>query len=565
MNGHSGLDLEAPRPDSPSAAAASWLPDAVALEGGVDLGVDEDDDARSGPVGDESGQPVPHEGLEPLLGGVVHHVHGTSGSGIGISHRRSAASFYRDRERGGDAARTGAQSAARAMGTRPRSMTRPRGVRVLDETAQQSLIAAIDVAISRCVDAFNISSEGGEHELAERARASVDELKAFREAARAHPTRRARWQFGRSHAATPARVESPSRLVTTWTRSLSSPERRPVSVGPVPTGCTRAGWVVVGASRRGTSSGSWEGVVMDVDRDESVREGIADVLARHHRIDAVVASAGWGVAGAVEHTTIDEAKAQVETNLWGATASSSRYCRPCAPRGVAASCSSAPSEASSPFPSRRTTASASSPSRDSGEALAYEVAPFGIDVTLVEPGNVRTDFTANRKMAASSSGDEVYRRALDTAVGAMERDEANGVAPDGGGGCHPKSPRLPPPAAAGFGRQGRASGSASRQTAASPSRLRGRGQEQPGREVTLCLPGAHPACSWARVRAVTDRAGRRCSRWRGWPRWRGAAIRSGPRSIAGCRRYPPVWRRGGGSPSGHRTPRSSERARPGHR
>ena len=65
-----------------------------------------------------------------------------------------------------------------------------------------------------------------------------------------------------------------------------------------------------------------------------------------------------------------------------------------------------------------------------GEALAYEVAPFGIDVTLVEPGNVRTDFTANRKMAASSSGDEVYRRALDTAVGTMERDEANGVAPD---------------------------------------------------------------------------------------------------------------------------------------
>ena len=38
---------------------------------------------------------------------------------------------------------------------------------MLDETAQQSLIAALDVAISRCVDAFNIASEGGELELAE--------------------------------------------------------------------------------------------------------------------------------------------------------------------------------------------------------------------------------------------------------------------------------------------------------------------------------------------------------------------------------------------------------------
>jgi hypothetical protein len=69
---------------------------------------------------------------------------------------------------------------------------------VLDETAHQSLIAALDMAISRCVDAFNIASEGGEDELAQRARIQVTELKAFREAALSHPTRRARWQFGRS-------------------------------------------------------------------------------------------------------------------------------------------------------------------------------------------------------------------------------------------------------------------------------------------------------------------------------------------------------------------------------
>jgi NAD(P)-dependent dehydrogenase (short-subunit alcohol dehydrogenase family) len=36
-------------------------------------------------------------------------------------------------------------------------------------------------------------------------------------------------------------------------------------------------------------------------------------------------------------------------------------------------------------------------------ALAYEVAPFGIQVTLVEPGNIRTDFTASRRMAASAA------------------------------------------------------------------------------------------------------------------------------------------------------------------
>lgn len=69
---------------------------------------------------------------------------------------------------------------------------------MLDETAHQSLMAAIDVAISRCVDAYNIASEGDEEELADTARARITELQAFRALASASPTRRARWQFGRS-------------------------------------------------------------------------------------------------------------------------------------------------------------------------------------------------------------------------------------------------------------------------------------------------------------------------------------------------------------------------------
>ncbi|MGH3259045.1 MAG: hypothetical protein ACRDOU_27215 [Streptosporangiaceae bacterium] len=47
-------------------------------------------------------------------------------------------------------------------------------------------------------------------------------------------------------------------------------------------------------------------------------------------------------------------------------------------------------------------------------------------VTLVEPGNFKTDFTASRRMAAAG-GDPVYNAALTKAVSLMERDEANGA------------------------------------------------------------------------------------------------------------------------------------------
>ena len=61
------------------------------------------------------------------------------------------------------------------------------------------------------------------------------------------------------------------------------------------------------------------------------------------------------------------------------------------------------------------------------EATAYEVAPFGVHVTLVEPGNVRSDFTANRRAVAAHPGP--YGQRFHRAIGVMERDERGGADP----------------------------------------------------------------------------------------------------------------------------------------
>jgi len=63
------------------------------------------------------------------------------------------------------------------------------------------------------------------------------------------------------------------------------------------------------------------------------------------------------------------------------------------------------------------------------EALAYEVEPLGIGVTLVEPGNIKTDFTAARHSVPSEAGG-AYAAAAEKAITLMERDEANGAPPD---------------------------------------------------------------------------------------------------------------------------------------
>ena len=170
-------------------------------------------------------------------------------------------------------------------------------------------------------------------------------------------------------------------------------------------------------------------MVMDVDSDGSVAAGFETLESDQGRLDAVVACAGWGLAGAAEQTPIGDAKDQMETNFWGAV----RVVQHALPimrrqgRGRVILISSIGGIVGIPFQSFY---SASKFAMEGyGESLAYEVAPFGIQVTLVEPGNVRTDFTQSRRDVPRPGGDDPYREATAKAVGTMIEDEANGVPP----------------------------------------------------------------------------------------------------------------------------------------
>jgi NAD(P)-dependent dehydrogenase (short-subunit alcohol dehydrogenase family) len=131
----------------------------------------------------------------------------------------------------------------------------------------------------------------------------------------------------------------------------------------------------------------------------------------------------------VELTPVADAKDQLETNFWGAV----RVVQEALPvmrrqgGGRVVLMSSIGGIIGIPF---QAFYSASKFAMEGyGEALAYEVAPFGIHVTLVEPGNVRTDFTSSRRAVEAAADGDPYGDAVAKAVGLMEKDEANGVDP----------------------------------------------------------------------------------------------------------------------------------------
>jgi len=167
---------------------------------------------------------------------------------------------------------------------------------------------------------------------------------------------------------------------------------------------------------------------MDVADDESVRTGVAGILAAGGRIDALVACAGWGLAGAVERCTIGEAKAQLETNFFGVV----RVVKATLPvmrehgGGRVVIMSSIGGVIGIPF--QAFYCASKFALEGYAESLAYEVEPHGVQVTLVEPGNFKTGFTAARRKVPLEAHSP-YAVAEAKAIAIMEADEVGGANP----------------------------------------------------------------------------------------------------------------------------------------
>ena len=200
------------------------------------------------------------------------------------------------------------------------------------------------------------------------------------------------------------------------------------------------GYQVYGTSRtiqRRPSRGSkpegattFEMLQMDVDSDTSVKNGVDYILKKEGHIDVVVNNAGFGVAGAVEDTSLEEAQALFETNVWGAF----RVCKTVLPimrgqrSGYIVTMSSIGGHIAIPFQGLY---SASKFALEGmAEALRMEVRRFGIHVVLIEPGDCCTQFTVNRCRTKASQHNQAYAQQCNAAVAVMEHDEMHGFAPE---------------------------------------------------------------------------------------------------------------------------------------
>lgn len=132
-------------------------------------------------------------------------------------------------------------------------------------------------------------------------------------------------------------------------------------------------------------------IQLDVNDDKSVKDAIAKIVTEKERIDVLVNNAGYGLFGSIEDVSIEEMKAQFETNFFGVM----RVTQLVLPTmrkqksGTIVNVSSVGGRISLPVLSAYN--STKFALEGLSESMSYELEPFGIKVVIIEPGVIRTN------------------------------------------------------------------------------------------------------------------------------------------------------------------------------
>ncbi len=158
---------------------------------------------------------------------------------------------------------------------------------------------------------------------------------------------------------------------------------------------------------------------LDVTDEHSIEEARRQVhrLTGGRGIDVLINNAGYGMAAPLEETSDDELRAQFDTNVFGLMAVTRAFVPGMRQRGAGRilNVSSLGGRLTLPFFGAYNATKYAVESMS--DALRRELGPFGVDVVLIEPGPVRSDFAARTMETiaehanASSPYAAIYARA----------------------------------------------------------------------------------------------------------------------------------------------------------
>lgn len=205
-----------------------------------------------------------------------------------------------------------------------------------------------------------------------------------------------------------------------------------------------AGHHVIAAARRlpalralaaEATGGTITPLALDLDDAASIDRAIVEIdrLTAGHGVDALVNNAGFATAGALAELSDKDLRAQFETNVFGLMSLTRALLPAMLARGTGRIVNVSSVSGRIPAPVLGAYHASKYALEALSDALRMELAPFGIQVVIVEPGTIKTEFAsrtlseATRARGTGSRYEAVYARSaeLETTFGKV----AGGTAP----------------------------------------------------------------------------------------------------------------------------------------
>ena len=152
-----------------------------------------------------------------------------------------------------------------------------------------------------------------------------------------------------------------------------------------------------------------EVIELDVDSEQSVELAINTIFGNKGRIDVLVNNAGWGMWGTTEDVSLDEFKEQFETNFFSVIRMIQKVAPIMRKQGTGDIVNISSIAGRIGFPVFTAYNSSKFALEGLSESLRFELGPFGVNVIIIEPGVIKTNFINAMKTAKKADESDVYR------------------------------------------------------------------------------------------------------------------------------------------------------------
>lgn len=192
----------------------------------------------------------------------------------------------------------------------------------------------------------------------------------------------------------------------------------------------KSGWTVYATARKpetleGLKAKGCRTLALDVTDEESMTKAVKTVIEETGRIDALVNNAGYSQSGAAETLDLDDVRRQFETNVFGLLRMSQLVLPAMREQGSGRIVNISSMGGKLVFPGGGIYHATKYAVEALSDAMRFEVAGFGVEVVIVEPGLITTNFE-NAAVASMDGNDDGPYAEFNTQVAKSTKEVYSG-------------------------------------------------------------------------------------------------------------------------------------------